>query len=126
MEQPLPRRREPWQYVLAALFTLGAASDLTVVASWLGGSSEVPAVVAWHGAIFATAVASLVSVWGRRMWAPYAVAAWGIASTTLVLSLPLLLADLPAEEVRGIWIGGAAVGALATACVWVIWRKTRS
>ena len=119
------RRREPWQFVLAALFALSAAADVTIFVNWIRGDNEAPAIVVWHGVTFVASVASMVSIWGRRAWAPYAVAAWGIASTTLVFSLPLLL-ELPADAARGIWLGGAVVGVFASACVWVIWRKTRA
>ena len=109
MEQPIVRRREAWQFVLCALFALGAASDVTIFMNWMRGDNEAPAIVVWHGVTLAAALASLVSIWGRRIWAPYAVAAWGIASTALVFSLPLLL-ELPAEALGGIWLGGAVVG----------------
>lgn len=120
------RPREPWQFVLVAVFALSAAADLSIVVNWIGGDNEPPAIVLWHGVTFVAALVCLVSIWGRQSWAPYAVAAWGIASATLVLSLPLLLPDLPSKAVPGIWAGGGIVGVLAAICVWVIWRKTRS
>ena len=111
--------------MLAALFALSAVADLSIVVNWLRGDNEPSAIVLWHGVTLAASVACLVSIWGRRTWAPYAVAAWGIANTTLVLSLPLLLVDLPADAVPGILAGGAAVGVFTALCVWVTWRRTR-
>ena len=115
--------REPWQYTLAAVFTAAAASDVLPIVQWLRGQDSDPgALVLWHGVTFATAIACLLAVWRRHSWAPYAVAAWGVANTTLVLAVPFLV-NLPKEALPGIWGGAAVVGVLATVCVLVIRRK---
>ena len=121
-----PRPREPWQYTLAAVFTAAAASDLLLIVQWLRGHEGDPgALVLWHAVTLATAIACLVSVWRRRIWAPYAVAAWGVANTTLVLAVPFLV-DVPKEGVRAIWAGAGVVGVLAAVCVFVVWRRVQS
>ncbi len=121
-----PRPREPWQYTLAAVFTAAAAGDVVLIVQWLRGQDSDPgAIVLWHVVTLATAIACLVSVWRRRSWAPYAVAAWGVANTTLVLSVPFLV-EVPKEGLPAIWAGAGVVGVLAAVCVWVVWRRVNS
>lgn len=120
---PSSSRRQPWQYTLALVFFAAAAADLALIVQWLAGRDSDPgAIVAWHVVTMATSLACLVSVWRRRSWAPYAVAAWGVANTTLVLAVPFLV-NLPKEALPGIWGGAAVVGVLAAVCVLVIRRK---
>ena len=124
MSDPAPRRA-PWQYALCAVFTAAAAADASLLGSWLLDRTTEPAgIVAWHVVTMATAITSLVAIWRRRGWAPYAVAAWGVANTTLVLAVPFLVTVDP-DGVRGIWLGAGVVGVLATVCVWVVHRMLK-
>ncbi len=117
--------REPWQYALSAVFALGAVSDLLQLGEWLLGASTAPApLMAWHGVTAATALACLVAVWQRRGWATRAVAAWGVANTTLLASLPALL-GLPDEARAGVWVGAGAVAVLTIICMVVVDRNLK-
>ncbi len=121
-----PRSREPWQYTLAAVFTAAASADVLLIVQWLRGQDSDPgAIVLWHAVTLATALACVLAVWRRQAWAPYAVAAWGVANTTLVLSVPFLV-DVPKDAVSAIWAGAGVVGVLAAVCIWVVWRKVKS
>ncbi len=117
--------RAPWQYALSAVFALGALSDLLQIGEWLLGNGHAPApLMAWHGVTAATALACLVAVWQRRGWATRAVAAWGVANTTLLVSLPLLVA-MPDEARPGVWVGAGAVAVLTIVCMVVVDRNMK-
>ena len=119
-------RRAPWQYGLSAFFLLAIAADLNIVIPFVYGVRSEPAgIMVWHVVTCGTSVASLIAVWRRRAWAPYAVAAWGVANATLVLSVPFFV-DVPADGVAGIRLGAAVVAGLAALCTWVVWRGVRS
>lgn len=127
MTAPVPSRpREPWQYALSAVFLAGGLSDLMQSVQWMLGTNDGPGAIAlWHVVTFATSAACLVAVWQRQGWAPYAVAAWGVANVTLLLSIPLFV-SMPAEAVRSVWVGAALCGVLAAVCVWIVWRRVKS
>jgi hypothetical protein len=117
--------REPWQYALCAVFLAGGLSDLMQSVGWAAGSNDGPGAIAlWHVVTFATSAASLVAIWRRQGWAPYAVAAWGVANVTLLLSIPLFV-SMPAEAVRSVWVGAGLCGVLAAVCVWIVWRRVK-
>ena len=125
-DAPIGARRAPWQYALSGLFALAIAADLSLVLPFVffGARSEPAGIVVWHVVTCGAAVASLIAIWQRRAWAPYAVAARGVANSTLVLSVPFFV-DVPADAVAGIRMGAAVVAVFAALCTWVAWRLVR-
>lgn len=118
--------RALWQYALCSVFAAAAAADSSLIASYLFNQTTEPVpIVLWHCVTLGAALSCLVSIWRRRLWAPYAVAAWGVANTTLVLAVPFFVTVGP-EGVPSIWLGAAVVGVLAAVCVWVVRSRLRN
>lgn len=117
-----PRRRPTRFLIASVVFVLLALSHLHLVASVLLGYGSEPGVIfAGHLVSLVTALTAAVAAWRRRVWAWRAVAAYGVATSLLILSVGIALELLP-EERTGLWFGAAAVLALAVAGAWGLRR----
>jgi len=95
--------------LLVVFFAVVAASDLWQVAAFLGGVNDEPALlVVLHSIIGLLGAAAALALWRRSPAAVGLIAAWGVLTAALLVSLTVVL-DLPPEARPGLWGSAAAV-----------------
>jgi hypothetical protein len=72
-----------------------------------------------------SAVVAAIGLVKRARWAAPSVAIWGAASAALLAVQPLFEPMNPDAQ-RSIWLGAAAVGAVAAAVSWFAYRLSRA
>jgi hypothetical protein len=111
--------------LLVAVFTLfGLNAWAQVLHAVMGGGGDPTALVMLQTLVGSAGIAAAWGTWSGARWAPVAAMSYGVATAVMLVSLGPLL-DLAAEEMRGIWIGAAAVLLFGLWAGWYL-RRSRS
>ena len=110
--------------ILVAVFTLfGLNAWAQVINRIIGGSGDPTALVILQTLVGTAGIAAAWGTWSGARWAPVAAVSYGVVTAAMLASLGPLL-DLAAEEMRGIWIGAAAVLLFGLWAGWYLRRST--
>lgn len=111
--------------VLRILAVLVGLDGLAHAIEAARGAHDPRILLAEHVLVFVSAVVAAVGLWRGSRWSPWALAAFGIITAVLVVSLgPLLALDHGARS--GLWTGAATIVVLTAVAVWYANRRVAS
>lgn len=108
--------------VLAVVFVLLASSAWwEVISDLFLGNDSPPLLAGLQLIVGAMAAGAAWGTWIGARWAPLFAALYGVIAGGMVANIGRIL-DLPADERRGLWLGGAIVLAFGLVTAWWLRR----
>lgn len=118
--------RSRGRILLAVVFTVfGLNAWAQVFNAAIGGSDDPTALIILQTLVGTTGIAAAWGSWRGARWAPVAALMYGVVTAVMLASLGPLL-DLAPEEVRGIWVGAAAVLLFGVWAGWYLRRREQA
>lgn len=118
--------RSRGRILLTVVFTLfGLNAWAQVINAAIGGGDDPMALIILQTLVGAAGIAAAWGSWRGARWAPAAALMYGAVTAAMLASLGPLL-DLAQEEMRGIWVGAAAVLLFGVWAGWYLRRREKA